>query len=123
MHRRRSPACSEAHSAPTTPKTAPSTSSTAPHPHHGEVFHVLDLESPPGATYPGDAPISTLADQLCIEAFDDYVGVDFASSRLNFLYFYPSTETWAIGDRAVTCILYGSDPEELIRGSVAQTAQ
>jgi hypothetical protein len=92
-------------------------------PHHGEVFHVLDFESPPDATYPGDAPISTLADQLCVDAFADYVGVDFASSRLNFLYFYPSAETWAIGDRAVTCILYGSDPEELIRGSVAQTAQ
>ena len=92
-------------------------------PHQGEVFHELTFESPPGATYPGDASVSALADQICVDAFAGYVGIDFASSRLNFLYFYPSAETWSDGDRDVTCILYGSDPEELLRGSVAGTAQ
>jgi hypothetical protein len=87
------------------------------------VFHNLVLESAPDATYPGDIPVSALADQICVDAFAGYVGTDFNSSRLNILYFYPNAGTWAGGDRTVLCIVYGSDPEELLRGSVAQTRQ
>ena len=92
-------------------------------PHQGEIFHNLVLDPAPGATYPGDTPVSALADQICVDAFASYIGTDFESSRLNILYFYPSAETWADGDRTVVCIVYGSEPEELLRGSVAQTGQ
>ena len=92
-------------------------------PHQGEVFHRFEVTVPPGEPYPGDTEASRRADEGCAAGFSPYVGLPYNESRLNYLYYYPSAETWEIGDRGVMCIVYGGDPEELFRTSVAGSRQ
>ena len=91
-------------------------------PHQGEVFHRFEVTVAPGEPYPGDSETSRRADEGCAAAFPNYVGIAFDASRLNYLYYYPSADTWAIGDRSVMCILYG-EPEELHRTTLAGSRQ
>ena len=92
-------------------------------PHQGELFHHGSVAGDPAAPYPGDAAVDADASKQCDDGFAPFVGIDFESSRFGYLYFYPSAETWADGDRGVECVLYGGDGEELLHGSMAGTAQ
>jgi hypothetical protein len=91
-------------------------------PHQGEVFHRFEVTVAPGEPYPGDGETSRRGDEGCAAAFPTYVGIGPGESRLSYLYYYPSAQTWAIGDRAVMCILYG-EPEELHRATLAGSRQ
>ena len=92
-------------------------------PHHGELYFHGTIGGDPAAPYPGDAVADGDANQQCYDAFGAYIGVGFDSSRLDYLYFYPSAGSWAQGDRGVECVVYAGDGEELIRGSLAGTGQ
>jgi hypothetical protein len=92
-------------------------------PHQGELYHHDAVAADAGASYPGDAAVAAEADLRCYAAFAPYVGLDWDVSRLDYLYFYPSPETWAEGDRSIQCILFAGDGDELLTGSLAGTAQ
>ena len=70
--------------------------------HHFEVFAepVLDDEA-----FPGDDEVGQLGDDACFEVFDDYVGSAWEDSALDYGWFTPTEDTWATGDREVTCYL------------------
>jgi hypothetical protein len=91
-------------------------------PHQGELYRHDTIAAPADAPYPGDAAVDSEATLRCYAAFEPYVGLDYDSSRLNYLYFYPTPETWADGDRSVHCVLFAGDGE-LLTGSLAGTAQ
>jgi hypothetical protein len=91
-------------------------------PHQGEVFHRFDLTVPPGDPYPGDAEASRRAAEGCDAAFATFVGIPRDASRLGYLYYFPSADTWDVGERGVMCIVHG-DPDELFRASLAGSRQ
>jgi hypothetical protein len=70
--------------------------------HHFEVFAepVLDDDA-----FPGDDEVAQLGDDACCEVFDDYVGSTWEDSALDYGWFTPTEDTWATGDREVTCYL------------------
>jgi hypothetical protein len=92
-------------------------------PHQGELYHHGSIAGDPASPYPGDAAVDADASRQCLDAFGPYVGRDFNSSRLSYLYFCPNGQTWAGGDRGVECLVYAGDGEELVRGSMAGTAE
>jgi len=86
-------------------------------PHRYEAFASFVLTD---AAYPGDA-LDAEARQPCIDAFADFVGIDYASSALALRYIAPSEGTWAEGDREVVCVV--GDPAGPTSGSLHGTAR
>lgn len=80
-------------------------------PHDNETYAVL--AHPAGATepYPGKDAIEAFAD-VCAAEFEARVESD-VRDDLAWLKFWPDGYTWALGNRAVTCILFDANMVEL----------
>ncbi|NLG54415.1 MAG: hypothetical protein GX542_02010 [Rhodococcus sp.] len=77
-------------------------------PHTFEVYHEHVMT---GRSYPGeDAAIDEAAEE-CSIAFDSFVGMDYQDSVLDLFYLYPTEESWAEGDRVVSCLIGDPDGE------------
>ena len=75
-------------------------------PHVGEVYAQQDLDNQ--VLFPG-ARMSQFTAAVCTgEAFEDYIGYPFDSSIFDVITYAPSKESWATGDRTVTCVV--TDP-------------
>ncbi len=88
-------------------------------PHAAEVFGVDDVAGAPTAPFPGFDDLEEEAEDLCDAAFEDYVGIDFNRSRLDYIYYTPTEATWSGGDREVICVI--SDDGDPMTGSVKGT--
>lgn len=88
-------------------------------PHLYEVYQVEDLTTD---SLPSSTEIESLAGEICTPAFETYVGISYDSSMYYTSYLYPTATSWAMGDRAITCVLTSGDGSELT-GSAAGTAQ
>jgi len=90
---------------------------TEPHTH--EAYFLVEH---PDGPYPGSTAIETFAEQQCVGAFADFVGIELSESRFYFTYLYPSVSTWNDDqDRQVVCFVVSRD--EPISGSVEGLAQ
>jgi len=78
-------------------------------PHQHEVYAVLDHPGGTAAPYPGDQTITAYADDRCIAAFVDYVGVAYQLSTLDYATVYPDAASWKAGDRQIACVLHDAD--------------
>lgn len=78
-------------------------------PHGAEVYAVVELPQGDGAPFPGDTEVAEAADELCLAEFDGYVGAAYEDSALYYNYYLPIEESWAEGDRMVTCLLLDFD--------------
>ncbi|WP_436890806.1 septum formation family protein [Nocardiopsis dassonvillei] len=76
-------------------------------PHVYEVYHVENIED--SGAYPGETSVSDSAQELCEEAFEPFVGVDYYSSSLYVLPLFPTAAGWEAGDREVLCLIYEPD--------------
>lgn len=75
-------------------------------PHVGEVYAQQDLDNQ--VLFPG-ARMSQFTAAVCTgEAFENYIGYPFDSSIFDVITYAPSKESWATGDRTVTCVV--TDP-------------
>lgn len=90
-------------------------------PHLHEVFGLIELPGTETAPYPGDSAIEDDSITECDAAFEDYVGTPLDDSRYSYVYYTPSDETWADGDRALMCAV--EDRGHTIEGSVEGTGQ
>lgn len=85
--------------------------------HRYEVFATLLV---PDAEYPaGTLKDSSVA--RCQDAFADFIGVEFAASRIRLRVVMPSEDTWDEGDREVLCIV--GDPSGSTTGTLANSAR
>ncbi len=75
-------------------------------PHRGEAFYTADLAT---GDYPGDDAVLEQSEKRCLDAFEDFVGMTYDESELEFSYLYPLEESWAT-DRSVTCLIASTDP-------------
>ena len=90
-------------------------------PHQNEVYAVVLIEEPPELAYPGSDRVSDLAADLCLERFDEFVGLPYVDSRLDIFTLAPTQDSWeSLDDREVICSLYDLDStymEGSMRGS------
>lgn len=90
--------------------------------HNGEVFVVTKEPTPLRERFPGTAYFEGLIEQTCTPAFTAYLGIDYQLSEYDYTYFYPSIETWNVGDREVVCIVEKEDASQFT-GSVKGSAK
>ena len=85
-------------------------------PHQSEVFAAINVE---GTDYPGIDSLTDTAVQECQIEFERFVGVEFSASSLNFHYYYPTTSSWAVGDRSIYCVIFDPGVETVgtLRGA------
>lgn len=77
--------------------------------HRYEVFNVAKVDG--YDVYPGPTKLASAADGLCLGAFEDYVGIPYLDSQVQFTYLYPSISSWQEeDDRSVVCILVSTEP-------------
>jgi hypothetical protein len=88
-------------------------------PHYAELIAKFDLD---GDDFPGAAAVGTDAQEGCATRFEDYVGIDYASSIYFLAPVTPTEETWErADDREVLCFAYNPDGD--ITGSVEDAAE
>ena len=81
-------------------------------PHQYEVYAAVDLEAPNDARFPGYDHLDSVTSSLCLDHFDEYVGVTYEDSLLGIRTLSPSRDSWEeLGDRGVICALF--DLEDL----------
>jgi hypothetical protein len=80
-------------------------------PHSSEVFHTYDV---PDGDFPGD--FTQVADEQCLPAFEEFVGLPYDQSVLEATTLEPTAESWADGDRELVCIIV--DPAGDVTGSL-----
>jgi hypothetical protein len=86
--------------------------------HDNEVFHAFALE---GDEWPGDAAVQEEALAACDPAFEDFVGVAYDESTLDWSLIFPTEASWnEFDDREVQCVLF--DPAGQVEGSLAGAA-
>ncbi|MDP3984792.1 MAG: DUF4328 domain-containing protein [Acidimicrobiia bacterium] len=72
--------------------------------HLGEVYVVL--EYPDQIVYPGERALTEWADPFCHQQFEQYTGVPYADSPLDYDLLFPEADGWLLGDRELVCFVY-----------------
>ena len=80
-------------------------------PHDNEVFAVFDYTD--SDTFPGSPAMTDAARALCLEQFEDYVGLSYEESALEVFPITPTEGSWDKGDREIICALYTFDLSKL----------
>jgi hypothetical protein len=87
-------------------------------PHRYESYHIENHPAGRDEPFIGDEAMTTYADDICIGAFEQFVGVPWEESSLTYFFLQPTADTWEeIGDREVLCAVYSTDGD--LTGSVA----
>jgi hypothetical protein len=70
-------------------------------PHAFEVYHVSDAGS---SEFPGEEALLDEVDEVCLDAFEPFIGLRYEESVVEVFYYYPTEDTWtALDDRAIVC--------------------
>jgi hypothetical protein len=80
-------------------------------PHGYEMFHLATWSGPDG--YPTEDAMLDFIFQACVPVFEDYVGMSYETSVIDFVPFTPTEGGWNDGDRVVQCALYDPGNEQL----------
>ena len=86
-------------------------------PHDNELYYEFTLAD---GDYPGDDEVGTQANDGCLGAFPDFVGLAYEESTLDYFPITPTSASWSGGDRVVQCAIY--DPAGPITGTLAGKA-
>ncbi len=73
-----------------------------------EVSHdqeVYAVEVVGAGNYPGDQEVQDSADQICLAAFEGYVGTGYDNSDHDYDYYAPDAAEWAAEERRVVCVI------------------
>lgn len=73
--------------------------------HTAEVFHKFTSEL---SAFDLNA-VWEESDEQCYNAFESYIGSAYETSMVDFSYIYPTSQTWAAGDRETICLAYEID--------------
>lgn len=86
--------------------------------HTDEIIHAFDMS---GNSAPGESEVKEAFEAECVPAFERYVGIAWVDSELDMWPMYPTTGSWAAGDREMLCVAYlgdGGTLTESVRGSM-----
>jgi uncharacterized RDD family membrane protein YckC len=73
------------------------------------VFEVFFAEDMPAGAYPGEEAVTTFANDNCLPAFEEYVGVSFVESVWYASPLGPTEVDWDDGIQRVTCQLHNQE--------------
>ena len=79
-------------------------------PHDNEVLATYELDL---LNIPEQNELLEKSNDGCLELFEGYVGVDYASSSIEIYTLRPTEESWEQGDRSVNCIGYDMNLQKL----------
>ncbi|HET8776174.1 MAG TPA: septum formation family protein [Candidatus Limnocylindria bacterium] len=80
-------------------------------PHGYEMFHLATWSG--ADAYPTDDAMLDFIIQACVPVFEEYVGMSYETSVIDFVPFTPTEEGWNDGDRVVQCALVDPGNERL----------
>lgn len=84
--------------------------------HEGEVFGTIPLS---GDDYPGDGYVTDHAEDECWTLQDAYAMDPWAlGDEVDVFYLTPTEESWAWGDREITCVFAHTDESGTLTGSL-----
>ncbi|WP_416977183.1 DUF4190 domain-containing protein [Streptomyces sp. T028] len=84
--------------------------------HEGEVFGVIPLS---GDDYPGDGYVADRAEDECWTLQDAYAMDPWAlGDEVDVYYLTPTEDSWAWGDREITCVFAHTDETGTLTGSL-----
>jgi hypothetical protein len=91
--------------------TASGTVTTAPivpctQPHDSEAYKSITIPGGTAAAFPGEDAVKAQADQGCADAFPAFIGIKYDDSNLSISYYFPTSDSWKNGDRAILCTVY-----------------
>ena len=69
-------------------------------PHTNEVYAIFDL---PDSGWKGDDYVWEQVDIVCGPRFEEFVGIEYNLSTLDYAAIYPSEQKWDLGDRLAIC--------------------
>lgn len=69
-------------------------------------YEVIFTGSADGVGYPTDDALTEYFTNMCIPAFEEYVGEEWGASPLDIFWLTPSREGWRQGDRSIQCMVY-----------------
>ncbi|MGW0835350.1 DUF4190 domain-containing protein [Streptomyces prunicolor] len=82
--------------------------------HDGEVFAVVRMGS---GSYPGDKKVTATADDKCYALQDAYAMDGWAvPDDVDIYYVTPTSQSWSLGDREITCVFGNTDEEASLPG-------
>jgi hypothetical protein len=91
-------------------------------PHQHEVYAVFTHPDGRSSPWPGDDVLDAWANDHCLAAFADYVGIEYEQSTLDVATVHPDEADWSVGDRTVACAVHDAD-FALMTGSVKASAK
>lgn len=71
-----------------------------------------------GKPYPGKEPMRAAAEDACFATFQAWMGVEWKRSDFDIATWWPSAESWPLGDRTILCAVY-----KAVGGKVAGSVQ
>lgn len=86
--------------------------------HTGEVFAIFPLQA---TDYPGDEEVARFSEGGCEQAVTAEVEAAIGQTPYDLVYYTPTAQTWAVGDRTVICLLVA--PSGQTTGSVVEGAR
>ena len=93
-------------------------------PHDKEVYHEAEFPAPNGAPFPGEDQMTAWSQEVCYEAFEDFVAEEYELSVYDIDFLQPTKETFEhpVGrHRRVTCYLFSTVEDKMV-GSAFGTA-
>lgn len=73
-------------------------------PHDSEAYHAENL---PDGDFPGDDAVAASAEEICYDAFTDFIGVAYEESMYDYSFYLPTEDSWnSLDDREVLCTAY-----------------
>ena len=88
-------------------------------PHQSEVYNNYEITM---STLPDEDTMSSEATTACSSTFQEYVGIPMSESQYDANYLYPTSGSWAQGDRTITCTIKSGDGSR-ITGSLKGAAK
>jgi hypothetical protein len=82
--------------------------------HIYEVYHV----EPNGIQSASElSQADLIAEEICYDNFESFAAISFESTSLGFTSLFPTNESFAVGDREITCLIY-ADGLAMVTGSL-----
>lgn len=75
-------------------------------PHDSEIFASIKMDD---GDYPGESEAASFADEECYDEFEDFVGLSYDESIYSYFTYYPTQQSWDVGDREVLCSVTNID--------------
>ncbi|MGH9135725.1 MAG: septum formation family protein [Acidimicrobiales bacterium] len=89
-------------------------------PHLYEIFHELEMDGADGVPYPGDAAALAAAEACIGQPFTEFVGAPYDEvTTIDVIQLHPTAETWAQGERTISCIVTPVDGQ-LVTGTLSR---